>query len=82
MATELTERTVIEKAALEHNWVIDRVGLATLFTQDDRQFALSWSADDGRVRAVDPRPWMPAPTSYLVEWILEILRADPAEAPA
>ncbi|WP_280448404.1 hypothetical protein [Nocardia brasiliensis] len=80
MTSELTERTVIEKAALEQGWVIDREGVRTKFTRGGRQMRVFWDLTTGRVTGVAPAPWMGAPVSYLPEWVLDSLRT-PEEEP-
>ncbi|KIA63041.1 hypothetical protein [Nocardia vulneris] len=74
-ATDLTERVVVEQAALEHGWVINREGFRTEFTRGDRQFRAFWDLTTGRCTGAAPAPWMGAPTSYLAEWLLETLTA-------
>lgn len=75
--TELTERVVIEKTALEHDWVIDREGIRTRFVRDDLFMVVFWASETGRITEV-VGPWMSAPTTYAAEWVLENLRR-PAE---
>jgi hypothetical protein len=78
MATELTERTVIEKAAVELGWSIRQGGDWTAFGYNGSQLTVWWRADSTAGSADMGEPGdLPDFTvlSNVAEWVQQQLEA-------